>query len=180
MPKSIVEISHHPARFGAILALAIAVAMLALFAGRMNVGAVHNEGLLELDGDVVLELRVAPPGRVGGAVLRLGAVAVASDVDHGVTRLDPLAELGDPTNLTTFGVDLTVEATGYLAANSPLAVGSSWAAVTVLPGLRFGNPGGSQFTLMIGPTFFFGHASDTRALLALRFDTPLVRRRPQP
>src|SRR5947199_332860 len=49
-----------------------------------------------------------------------------------------LAELGDPTNLTTFGVDLTVEATGYLAANSPLAVGSSWAAVTVLPGLRFG------------------------------------------
>src|SRR5213592_4322610 len=96
------------------------------------------------------------------------------------TGRSTLAELGDPTNLTTFGVDLTVEATGYLAANSPLPVGSRWAAVTVLPGLRFGNPGGSQFTLMIGPTFFLGHASDTRALLALRFDTPLARRRAPP
>ena len=96
------------------------------------------------------------------------------------TGRSTLAELGDPTNLTTFGVDLTVEATGYLAANSPLPVGSRWAAVTVLPGLRFGNPGGSQFTLMIGPTFFLGHASDTRALLALRFDTPLARRGAHP
>src|SRR5213083_833442 len=96
------------------------------------------------------------------------------------TGRSTLAELGDPTNVTTFGVDLTVEATGYLAANSPLPVGSRWAAVTVLPGLRFGNPGGSQFTLMIGPTFFLGHASDTRALLALRFDTPLARRGAHP
>ena len=91
-----------------------------------------------------------------------------------------LAELGDPTNVTTFGVDLTIEATGYLAANSPLLVGSRWAAVTTLLGLRFGNPGGSQFTVMVGPTVFFGHRTDTRALFTLHVDTTLARRGTHP
>ncbi|PYO44396.1 MAG: hypothetical protein DMD29_00555, partial [Gemmatimonadetes bacterium] len=72
------------------------------------------------------------------------------------------------------------EATGYLAANSPLLVGSRWAAVTVLPGLRFGNPGGSQFTLMVGATTFFGHRTETRALFTLHVDTPLARRGTHP
>ena len=82
--------------------------------------------------------------------------------------------------MTTFGLDVTIEATGYLAANSPLLVGSRWAAVAVLPGLRFGNPGGSQFTLMVGPTVFFGHRTDTRALFTLHVDTPLARRGTHP
>ena len=96
------------------------------------------------------------------------------------TGRSQLAELGDPTNVTTFGIDLTFEATGYLAANSPLSVGSQWVAFTVLPGLRFGNPGGGQFTLMVGPTAFVGHETNVRALLSLRFDTPLARRGTHP
>ena len=51
--------------------------------------------LAQLDGDVVFELRVAPPGRVGGPLPRFGPVAVPGDVDHGVARVDPLAELVD-------------------------------------------------------------------------------------
>ena len=96
------------------------------------------------------------------------------------TARSTLAELGDPTNVTTFGFDLTVEATGYLAANSPLTVGAHWAALTVLPGLRFGNPGSSQFAVVAGPTIFFGNVTQTRALLGLRVETPLARRRPPP
>jgi len=46
--------------------------------------------------------------------------------------------------------------------------------------LRFGNPGGGQFTLMVGPTAFVGHETNVRALLSLRFDTPLARRGAHP
>ena len=53
------------------------------------------DGLAQLEGDVVFELRVAPPGRVVGPFCWFGPVAVPSDVDHGVTRLDPLAVLVD-------------------------------------------------------------------------------------
>src|SRR5439155_19593728 len=37
-----------------LAAIAIAIAMLALFASRMDTQAVHNDGLLEVDGDTVL------------------------------------------------------------------------------------------------------------------------------
>jgi len=96
------------------------------------------------------------------------------------TGRSQLAELGDPTNVTTFGVDLTFEASGYLAANSPLSVGSQWVAFSVLPGLRFGNPGGGQFTFIVGPTAFVGRTTSVRALLSLRYDTPLARRGAHP
>jgi len=52
-------------------------------------------GLAQLDGNVVFELRVAPPRVAVGPLLRLSAVALAGDVDHGVARADPLAELVD-------------------------------------------------------------------------------------
>ena len=61
------------------------------------------DGLAQLDGDVVFELRVAPPGGVGGPVPRLGPVAVPDDVDHGVTRLDPLAVLVDQVAVIAAG-----------------------------------------------------------------------------
>jgi len=55
MSTSFAEIARHPARFGAILALGIAVAMLALFLARLDTQAVHTDGLLEMDGNVAFD-----------------------------------------------------------------------------------------------------------------------------
>jgi uncharacterized repeat protein (TIGR01451 family) len=55
MSKSLAEIARHPARFGAIAMIAVAVAMLALFLARTDTSAVHNEGLLEMDGNVAFD-----------------------------------------------------------------------------------------------------------------------------
>jgi len=96
------------------------------------------------------------------------------------TGLAQLAVVGSETNPSPFGVDLTVEATGYAATRSPLLQGSPWAAVSVLPGLRFGDPDGVQYRLLVGPTLFFGRASDVRGLLGLRFELPLARRERHP
>ena len=89
-------------------------------------------------------------------------------------------ELGTERDLTRVTMDLTLEATGYLATNTPLAVGSPWAAVSLLPGLRFGDADATQFALVIGPTVFIGEETDVRAFIGLRFESPLARRRPQP
>ncbi len=51
MSKSFSEIARHPARFGALAALAIAIAMLAVLVSRMDTSAVHNDALLEMDGN---------------------------------------------------------------------------------------------------------------------------------
>ena len=59
----------------------------------VGAGEEDIDRLAQLDGDVVFELGVAAPGGVGGPLGRLGPVAVAGDVDHGVARIDPLAEL---------------------------------------------------------------------------------------
>ena len=91
-----------------------------------------------------------------------------------------LAELGAETATSRIGLDVTVEATGYVGSRSPLAVGSPWGAVTLLPGLRFGDPDGAQLGLLFGPTVFFGDVGDVRPFIALRFEAPLARREPHP
>jgi len=91
-----------------------------------------------------------------------------------------LAELGDEQNLTAIGFDVTLEATGYLAANSPLPQGSTWLAVALLPGLRVGGGDGAQYGLVIGPTAFFGSKTEVRGLLAFRVEAPLARRERHP
>jgi hypothetical protein len=91
-----------------------------------------------------------------------------------------LAELGDEHNLTEIGFDVTIEATGYLTANSPLPQGSSWAAVAFLPGLRVGSGDGARYGLVIGPTAFFGSKTEIRGLLAFRVEAPLARRESHP
>jgi hypothetical protein len=98
----------------------------------------------------------------------------------GHTGLRRIANLGTETSSSEIGVDLSVEATAYLGARTPLAVGSPWGAVTILPGLRFGDPDGAQFGLLIGPTFFFGDRGDVRPFLGLRYEAPLARREPRP
>jgi hypothetical protein len=91
-----------------------------------------------------------------------------------------LAELGDENNVTRIGFDVTVEATGYLTANSPFPQGSTWGAVALLPGLRAGGGDGPTYGLVIGPTWFFGSTNDVRGLLAFRVEAPLARRERHP
>lgn len=94
----------------------------------------------------------------------------------------PVAEVGTDPDIARVGLDLTVEVTGYVADDSPLVQGAAWAAVAVLPGLRVGNPGTTQFSLMLGPAVFLdrGVRGNVRAFLGLRVDTPLARRERQP
>jgi hypothetical protein len=93
------------------------------------------------------------------------------------TPMTIVAELGSDSSTTRLGLDLTLEATGYVGANLPLGwVGSPWGAVSVLPALRFGDPEGSRGGLLIGPTVFFGTVTQVRPFLGLRFELPLARR----
>jgi hypothetical protein len=91
-----------------------------------------------------------------------------------------IAELGADTSASRVGVDLTLEATAYAGSNSPLPVGSPWGAVSVLPGLRFGDPNGTRFGLLIGPTVFLGSVTQTRVFLGARVEVPLARREHHP
>jgi hypothetical protein len=91
-----------------------------------------------------------------------------------------IAELGADTSSSRVGFDLTVEATGYVGSHSPLPVGSPWGAVSVLPGLRFGDPNGARFGLLLGPTVFLGDVNQVRTFLGARFETPLARRERHP
>src|SRR5438105_3694886 len=91
------------------------------------------------------------------------------------TRALTVAEFGADTAPSRMGLDVTVEATGYAGAHSPLGIGSPWGAVSVLPGLRVGG-----FGLVFGPTAFFGTATLVRPFLGVRFDVPLARRERHP
>jgi hypothetical protein len=91
-----------------------------------------------------------------------------------------LAQLGADTSASRIGLDLTVEATGYVGSRSPLPVGSPWGAVSVLPGLRFGDPNGARFGLLLGSTVFLGDVTQVRTLLGVRVETPLARRERHP
>ncbi len=98
----------------------------------------------------------------------------------GRTALVRIAQLGYEQNPTDLGVDLTLEATGYLASRTPLPQGSSWAAVSILPGLRFGDADGVRYSLVVGPTVFFGQATNVHPFLGVRFEVPLARRERHP
>jgi hypothetical protein len=92
-----------------------------------------------------------------------------------------IAELGADTSASRVGIDFTVEATGYVSPNSPLPFGSPWGAVSGLIGLRFGNPDGAHFGLLVGPTVFMGSGvTNTRGFIGARFETPLARRERHP
>jgi hypothetical protein len=91
-----------------------------------------------------------------------------------------LAEMGDEHNLTQIGFDISIEASGYLTANSPLPQGARWLAVSVLPGVRMGPGDGAQYGLVIGPTVFFGSKTEVRGFLAFRIEAPLARRERHP
>lgn len=120
-------------------------------------------------------------GRIGEFIDQNAIIGGARGFLFGTTvaaRTPPtiIAELGSDSSTSRLGLDLTLEATGYVAANSQLPVGSPWAAVSLLPALRFGDPDGTRGGLLVGPTVFFGSITQVRAFLGLRFELPLARR----
>jgi hypothetical protein len=136
-------------------------------------------------------LRSLSVGGRFGAFVNEGAVFggaqgfVAALLLQARTGLVRLADVGSETNPSSFGLDLTFEAAGYGAvnapANTPLSqLGSAWGAVSVLPGLRFGDPETVRYGLVLGPTVLFGHTTEVRAFLGLRVELPLVHRKRQP
>jgi len=112
---------------------------------------------------------------IGGTRGFLGALALA--LRSG--RLD-LAEVGDDASPTVIGVDLTLEAAGYLAARSPLPEGRRWFSLAVLPGVRVGQLGRAQFALLVGPAWFAGDVRRTHPFVSARVDIPLARGRDGP
>lgn len=135
----------------------------------------------------------AGPVRAVGASVRLGAFVdegaiiggsrgfVAAATLSARTGRAMFAEFGDGVSATRVGFDLTVEATQYLGTNSPLAVGPSWSALAVLPGVRVGGGDGPQYAFLLGVTAFLGgNDGDVRGLLSFRVHVPLARRRAAP
>jgi hypothetical protein len=137
------------------------------------------------DVGIVRPLRVGPV-RSWSAVGR-----VASFIDQGAffggqrgvvgglalgarSRSVMVAELGNDPDVTPIAFDVTFEAAGYLAANSPLPQGAAWVAVGVLPAIRIGGPGTMQFTVLVGPTLFLGPESRVHGFLGLRGEVPLA------
>jgi hypothetical protein len=107
---------------------------------------------------------------VGGSRGFLGGLGVALR-----TGLATLADVGNETNPTPFGLDLTVEVAGYAANNTPLSVGSPWVAISILPGLLVGSGEGPRYSVVVGPMVDFGSGTTVRAFLGLRFEVPRMR-----
>ena len=91
-----------------------------------------------------------------------------------------LAEVGEDQSPTVIGVDLTLEAAGYVASRSPIPEGRRWLSLAILPGLRVGRLGQAQFALLVGPAWFAGDVRRTHAFVSARVDIPLARRRGGP
>lgn len=113
-------------------------------------------------------IRGGVQGFVGGAVLAVR------------TGLARIGDVGNQTNPNAFGADLTVEAVGYGGSNSPLPQGSTWGAISVLPGLRLGDGRGIRASLLVGPTVFVGKTTDVKPFLGFRVELPMRgRKRPR-
>jgi len=115
-----------------------------------------------------------------GAIVGGGRGVVFGVTVAGRTPMAHLADLGADSSASQLGLDLTLEATGYAGSRNPLPVGSPWAAVSPLLGLRFGDPNGAQYALVVGPTVFFGAITQVRPFLGLRFEAPLARQERRP
>jgi hypothetical protein len=143
------------------------------------------------DVGLVRPLRLGPlrrwtaVGRVGSFVDQASFIGGQRGILGGValgvrTASLTLAEIGTDPDFTRIMFDLTVEAAGYLAANSPLPHGSSWTAASLLPAIRVGDPTTTQFTMFVGPAWFLGHDSRLRVFLGLRAELPLAQGPPAP
>lgn len=110
-------------------------------------------------------------GVIGGSRGMVFATTLAAR-----TRMKRIAQLGEDEKGTAIGLDVTFEASAYLASGSPFWQGSRWGAIALLPGLRIG-----KGAIVIGPTAFLaGGKPAVRGLLAFRGEATLARREPQP
>ncbi|HLQ60097.1 MAG TPA: hypothetical protein VK113_11325 [Gemmatimonadales bacterium] len=97
------------------------------------------------------------------------------------THMKSIAQLGAEEHGTGIGFDVTFELSGYTAARSPMALGSHWVGVSVLPAFSVGDGSSPHFGIVIGPTAFFsGGKPVLRGLLAFRGEAPLARRERHP
>jgi len=127
---------------------------------------------LALAGRAGESLRTMTLAARAAAILALLTVIVnALVVREGLTVVARLGEL------QPFGqIDVTLEASGYVASGSPFWQGSHWGALALLPSLRIG---GGAITL--GPTLFLGDRKPAmRGMLAFRGEARLARREPHP
>ena len=157
------------------------------FAGTLGPGwQIEGVDVAYMHGVHAGPLRFVMAGVRGGSFIDEGAIVggtrgVVAGLLAGVrTGLARLADVGNETNPSPLGVDLSVEVSGYAGSNSPLPQGSPWAAVSVLPGLRFGEGEGTRYSLVVGPTLFIGPVSNVHTFLGLRFELPLARHRGHP
>src|SRR5882762_8062231 len=105
----------------------------------------------------------------------LGAVLSAR------THMKSIAQFGADEHGTGLGFDLTFELSGYVAASSPMSLGSHWLGVSMLPAFSVGSGSAPHFALVVGPTAFFtGGKPVMRGLLAIRGEAPLARRERHP
>ena len=112
-------------------------------------------------------------GGTGGAVLAATFSAR--------TKMNSIAEFGTEEHGTGLGFDLTFELSGYTASSSPLAQGTHWAAISVLPAFSLGNGDAAHFAIVIGPTLWLSNSKPAmRGLFALRGEAPLARRERRP
>ena len=92
------------------------------------------------------------------------------------TRMKSIAQFGADEHGTGIGFDLTLELSGYLAASSPMTLGSRWLGVSMLPAFSVGSGSAPHFAIVIGPTAFFTSGKPVmRGLLAFRGEAPLAR-----
>jgi len=97
------------------------------------------------------------------------------------TRMKSIATLGDEDPGTGIGFDLTLEVSGYTAANTPMPQGSQWLGVSLLPALSVGTGDSPHFAIVLGPTAFFSAGKPImRGMLALRGEAPLARKERHP
>ena len=97
------------------------------------------------------------------------------------THMKSIAQFGQDEHGTGIGFDLTLELSGYMAASSPMSLGSRWLGVSVLPAFSVGSGTAPHFAIVVGPTAFFsGGKPVMRGLLALRGEAPLARRERHP
>jgi len=97
------------------------------------------------------------------------------------THMKSIAQFGADEHGTGIGFDLTFELSGYVAASSPMSLGSRWLGASVLPAFSVGSGSAPHFAIVIGPTAFFnGGKPVMRGLLAFRGEAPLARRERHP
>jgi hypothetical protein len=129
------------------------------------------------------------PFRFGSVALRIGAfqdegsfvfgaegfvagLALAAQTGH----LQFLS-IGAENNPVAIGLDLTFEATGYLASDSPFPQGDAWVSLALLPGVRSIQTDSFGASFCVGPALFIGQETSVRTFLALRIEVPVGRSR---